>query len=159
GAHLRFGGGDSPWLTVIGITRDVKQSGIRSQPRPEALIPYTQEPDTGLTRSMSLAVRSTVEPMSLVGSVREAVRGVDPYQPIYSVQTMEAVIADSISDSRINTILLAIFAGIALLLALVGIYGVVSYWTAQRTREIGIRIAIGASRKQILGLVVRHGMI
>jgi len=159
GAHIRFGGGDVPWLTVVGVFRDVKQSGIKNQARPEALTPYAQESDIGLTRSMSLAVRSTIEPMSLVGSIREAVRGVDPYQPIYNVQTMEAVIADSISDSRINTILLAIFAGIALFLALVGIYGVVSYWAAQRTREIGIRIAIGANRKQILGLVVRHGMI
>jgi len=159
GAHVRFGGGDRPWLTVVGIFRDVKQSGIKTQARPEALTPYSQESDTGLTRSMSLAVRSPLDPMSLVASIRDAVQGVDPYQPIYSVQTMEAVIADSISDSRINTILLAIFAGIALFLALVGIYGVVSYWTAQRTREIGIRIAIGANRKQILVLVLRHGMI
>jgi putative ABC transport system permease protein len=97
--------------------------------------------------------------MSLVASIKEGVRRVDPSQPIYNIQTMEAVIGDSISDTRINTILLAIFSGIALLLALVGIYGVVSYWAAQRTREIGIRIAIGATRSQILGLVVRHGML
>src|SRR5262249_10192514 len=95
----------------------------------------------------------------LVASIRDAVQGVDPYQPVYNVQTMEAVIADSISDARVNTVLLAVFASIALFLALVGIYGVVSYWTAQRTREIGIRIAIGASRRQILALIVRHGML
>jgi putative ABC transport system permease protein len=157
GAHIRVG--DGPWSTVVGVVRNVKQSGIKNEARPEALMPYTQELDTGLTRSMSLAVRTRVDPMSILPSIREQFRAVDPSQPIYNVETMEAVIADSISDSRVNTILLTVFASIALFLALVGIYGVVSYWTAQRTREIGIRVAIGANRNQILGLVVRHGML
>ena len=84
GAHLRFGGGDTPWLTVVGVIRDVKQSGIRNLARPEALTPYAQELDAGLTQSMSLAARSSLEPMSLVASIRQAVRRVDPSQPIYN---------------------------------------------------------------------------
>jgi putative ABC transport system permease protein len=159
GAHIRLGGGDRPFSTVVGVIRDVKQSGIRNEARPEALMPFTQELDTGLTRSMSLAIRTGLDPISIVPSVREQFRAVDPSQPIYNIETMEAVIADSISDSRINTVLLAGFGGIALFLALVGIYGVVSYWAAQRTRVIGIRIAIGAPRNQSLSRIVRHGML
>jgi predicted permease len=156
GSHIRLG---RAWWTVVGVTADVKQSGIKDPARREALMPYTQWDGSGLIQSMSLAVRTSLDPLSLAESIRGQVRAVDPSQPIYNVETMKAVIADSISDSRINTILLVLFASIALFLALVGIYGVVSYWAAQRTREIGIRIAVGATRNQILSLIVRRGML
>ncbi|HUK90568.1 MAG TPA: ABC transporter permease, partial [Blastocatellia bacterium] len=149
---------DETWRTVIGVVGDVRQSGLYESPRPESFTPYTQEQDRGLLESMSLAVKTAARPESLTGSIREQITAIDPGQPIYDVQTMESIIAGSISSSRLNSILLGLFAGIAMILAVIGIYGVVSFWAAQRTREIGVRVALGASRGQVVSMMIKRGM-
>lgn len=145
------------WRTVVGVVRDVKQRGLTRSVTPEIYIPYTQGKTAALTQTMSLIVHVTANPMNLAPAVRDAVFAVDSAQPVYEMKTMEAVIAGSVSDHHLNTILLSVFAGVALILAVIGIYGVMSYSVTQRTREIGIRIALGAQPRDIIMLIVRQG--
>jgi predicted permease len=151
GKRVRHGGVDStsPWMTVVGVVGRVKHQSLDDDPRIALYLPHGQAP----TRTMSVVVRSSVDAGAAAAAIREAVRQVDPMLPLYSVRTMERYIELSLSRQRFTAWLLTIFAAIALLVAAVGTYGVMAYMVGQGTRDIAIRIALGASRGRILGLV------
>jgi putative ABC transport system permease protein len=146
-----------PWVTVVGVVSDVKNVGLTARTLPELYMNYAQ----GLsqrTQSMTLVVRSRLAPATLTAAVRREVQAVDAAQPVFAVQTMQAVLDNTVSDRRLNMTLLGVLAALSLVLAVVGIYGVMSYTVTQHTHEIGVRMALGAQAADILRLVVGRGM-
>ena len=142
------------WLTIVGVLADVKHVRLDEPPPPEVYAPFVQNLEEPVP--MMLAVRTESNPAAMGASIRAAVRAIDPLQPVARVATMEEVLDGVVAQPRFNTLLLTLFAGISLLLAAVGVYGVTAFSVARRTHEIGIRMAIGARRGQVISMVLRQ---
>jgi putative ABC transport system permease protein len=154
GKRIKLGAPTAPWHSIVGLVGDVRQLGPSQDAEAAAYVPYQQD-----TRaSMTIFIRTVPDPLSFAAAVREQVQLVDPAQPAYDVASMEHILSDTMAAPRFNTLLLGIFAVLAVMLAVVGIYGVIASFVSQRTHEVGIRIALGATPRDILRLVLGQGI-
>jgi putative ABC transport system permease protein len=156
GQEIRtFGFGDGPWRTVVGVVGEIKNKSLAEGVIKETLyFPIAQVPAT----TMTFVLKTAVDPKTLVGPLRAAIREIDPQLPIFDIQTMAHRVADSMMSYRSPMIVLLVFGGTALIMASLGLYGVLTYSVSQRVREIGIRIALGAEPRVIIRLVVLQGL-
>ena len=155
GRRMVMGQGANAFATVVGVAGDVRNGGLDAQAQPAFLVPFSQSPDS----TMEVALLTAVEPTSMATAVRNAVAAIDPEQPVFDISTIDERLAASVAPRRFNLLLLTSFALLAMLLAGAGIYGVVSYSVVQRTHEVGIRMALGAQRRDVLKLIVAEGTV
>jgi putative ABC transport system permease protein len=146
-------GEKNDWMTIVGVAGDTSLYGLANPARLEIYVPFRQAPRT----DMNLVVKSGVGPAALSSAIRDVVGAIDKDQPVSETSTMEQLVSDSVATRRITLVLLGLFSGLALILAAIGIYGVISYSVAQRTHEIGIRTALGAQRNDLMAMILKQG--
>ncbi len=153
-------GGEPFSREIVGVVGNIKHSRLEEKPQPEMYISYLQNPEQIVpARTMSMVIKTASDPLNSVATVRQAVLSLDKEQPVYNIRTMQSIVTDSIYPQRLPMILLGAFGFIALVLAMMGIYAVISYSVTQRTHEIGIRMALGARRRNVLGMLLRQGFV
>ena len=151
-ASLRF-----PLMTIVGVVADVKRLSLREQPGPEMYVPFTQKPYPSMLK-MQVVLRTATDPATVTASARDAIHSVDSGLPVARVTTLAALVENSMAQPRFSMLLFGAFGLLSLALASIGMYGVFSYSVAQRIQEIGVRMALGAQRRNIFKMVLRQGM-
>jgi putative ABC transport system permease protein len=144
----------SPWREVVGVVADLKLNGVMVETPMQAYLPLPQEPSRGL----AIVIRSASDPASIASALDAAVRQIDKDLPLYQTRTMDQMLDTSLARQRMSMLVFVVFAVVAVALASVGLYGVVAHGVTERTHEIGVRIALGADRRHVVGLIVRQGL-